>query len=58
MGIGAGFVTVLKHAMEPETAHRFAQASAGLVAMGLGLDAGTISFDDWVKKMPDWPIRS
>lgn len=54
----ACFVTALKHAMEPETALRFAQASAGLVAPGLGLDAGISSFDNRMKKRPSWPSRS
>ena len=42
----AGFITALHHRMEPETAVRFAQAAAALVATGLGSDAGIVSFED------------
>lgn len=40
----AGFIAALHHGMNPETAMRFAQAAAALVATGLGSDAGIRSF--------------
>ena len=36
---------------------RFAQASAGLVATGLGSDAGIVSFEDTLDKMKNWKIK-
>lgn len=53
----AGFITALHHRMDVETSLRFAQASAGLVATGLGSDAGIVSFADTVAKMKDWKIK-
>jgi sugar/nucleoside kinase (ribokinase family) len=47
----AGFIVALHHRMEPETAIRFAQAAAALVATGLGSDAGIISFEDTLAHM-------
>jgi hypothetical protein len=47
----AGFITALHHRMEPETAIRFAQAAAALVATGLGSDAGIVSFEDTMEHM-------
>ena len=44
--------------MDTETALRFAQASAGLVATGLGSDAGIVSFEDTLEKMKNWKIKS
>lgn len=41
----AGFITALHHKMDTETAMKFAQASAALVATGLGSDAGIVSFE-------------
>lgn len=41
----AGFIAGLHHKMDTETAMRFAQASAALVATGLGSDAGIVSFE-------------
>jgi sugar/nucleoside kinase (ribokinase family) len=41
----------LHHRMEPETAIRFAQAAAALVATGLGSDAGIVSFEDTMEHM-------
>jgi hypothetical protein len=49
----AGFITALHHEMDPETALRFAQAAAALVATGLGSDAGIKSFAhtcEWMEK--------
>ncbi|WP_372803600.1 carbohydrate kinase family protein [Paracoccus seriniphilus] len=42
----AGFITALHHKMDLATALGFAQASAALVATGLGSDAGITSFKD------------
>jgi sugar/nucleoside kinase (ribokinase family) len=53
----AGFIAALHHRMDPETAVRFAQAAAALVATGLGSDAGIVSFDDTMKKMRSLPQR-
>ncbi|HEV7309216.1 sugar kinase [Ensifer sp.] len=41
----AGFIAGLHHRMDTETGLRFAQASAALVATGLGSDAGITSFE-------------
>ena len=54
----AGFIASLHHKMDTETALRFAQASAGLVATGLGSDAGIVSFEDTLQKMKSWKIKS
>jgi hypothetical protein len=54
----AGFICGLKHRMDPETAVRFAQASAALVATGLGSDAGIVSFDDTLARMKTWNTKS
>lgn len=54
----AGFIAALHHRMDTETSLRFAQASAGLVATGLGSDAGIVSYDDTLKTMKNWKIRS
>lgn len=53
----AGFIAALHHKMDTETALRFAQASAGLVASGLGSDAGIVSFDDTLRTMKTWPLK-
>ncbi len=54
----AGFIAALHHRMNTETALRFAQASAGLVATGLGSDAGIVSFEDTYKTMKTWKIKT
>lgn len=54
----AGFITALHHKMDTETALRFAQAAAGLVATGLGSDAGIVSFEDTLNTMKNWKIKS
>jgi sugar/nucleoside kinase (ribokinase family) len=54
----AGFIAALHHRMDTETALRFAQASAGLVATGLGSDAGIVSFEDTLRTMRTWKTRS
>jgi sugar/nucleoside kinase (ribokinase family) len=53
----AGFIAALHHKMDVETSLRFAQASAGLVATGLGSDAGITSFADTLKVMKEWKIK-
>jgi len=53
----AGFIAALHHKMDLETSLRFAQASAGLVATGLGSDAGIVSFGETMKVMKSWAIR-
>lgn len=53
----AGFIAALHHRMDVETSLRFAQASAALVATGLGSDAGILSFEHTREVMRDWPIR-
>lgn len=53
----AGFITALHHKMDVETALRFAQAAAGLVATGLGSDAGIESFEQTRNTMQKWTIK-
>jgi sugar/nucleoside kinase (ribokinase family) len=50
----AGMITALHHGMDPETSVRFAQAAAGLVATGLGSDAGIRSFEHTRERMEAW----
>lgn len=47
----AGFIAALHHKMDLETSLRFAQASAALVATGLGSDAGIRSFEHTLDTM-------
>jgi sugar/nucleoside kinase (ribokinase family) len=54
----AGFIAALHHRMDVETVLRFAQASAGLVATGLGSDAGIRSFEHTLECMKNWRIKS
>ena len=53
----AGFIAALHHQMDLQTALRFAQASAALVATGLGSDAGIRSFEHTMETMRSLPIR-
>jgi sugar/nucleoside kinase (ribokinase family) len=53
----AGFIAALHHKMDVETSLRFAQAAAGLVATGLGSDAGIRSFDHTLRVMKDWKVK-
>lgn len=53
----AGFITALHHRMDLETSLRFAQASAALVATGLGSDAGIRSFDHTLNTMRSLPVK-
>ena len=54
----AGFITALHHKMDVQTSLRFAQASAGLVATGLGSDAGIVSFTGTLACMKNWKIKT
>lgn len=54
----AGLIAALHHRMPPEMALRFAQAAAGLVATGLGSDAGITSFKDTLTCMNTWQQAS
>jgi sugar/nucleoside kinase (ribokinase family) len=54
----AGMIAALHHGMDMETAVRFAQATAGLVATGLGSDAGIRSFDHTLHCMKNWKVKS
>lgn len=53
----AGFITALHRKMDVKTALNFAQASAALVATGLGSDAGIRSFEDTLNFMNTAPIK-
>jgi sugar/nucleoside kinase (ribokinase family) len=53
----AGFIAALHHKLDVETSLRFAQAAAGLVATGLGSDAGIVSLADTMEKMRSWKIK-
>jgi sugar/nucleoside kinase (ribokinase family) len=53
----AGFITALVREMDVETGLRFAQAAAGLVAGGLGSDAGIVSFEQTEAAMRTWQIK-
>jgi len=53
----AGFITALHHKMDLKTSLNFAQASAALVATGLGSDAGIRSFEETLAFMNSAPIR-
>lgn len=53
----AGFIAALHHKMDVETSLRFAQATAGLVATGLGSDAGIQSFEHTLNCMKTWNIK-
>lgn len=54
----AGMITAVHHGMDIETALRFAQAAAGLVATGLGSDAGILSFEHTLQCMKTWKVKS
>ena len=43
--------------MDMETSVRFAQAAAGLVATGLGSDAGIVSFEHTLQTMKNWKTK-
>jgi sugar/nucleoside kinase (ribokinase family) len=54
----AGYITALYHKMDLTTALNFAQASAALVATGLGSDAGIRSFDETLAFMNSAPRKA
>ncbi|CAM5769474.1 fructokinase [Labrys miyagiensis] len=54
----AGFIAALHHRMDPEKAVCFAQAAAGLVATGLGSDAGIRSFEHTTAQMEGWRTKA
>ena len=54
----AGMIAAIHHGMDAETSVRFAQAAAGLVAAGLGSDAGIISFEHTLHCMKTWKVKS
>ena len=54
----AGYITALHHKMDLTTALNFAQASAALVATGLGSDAGIRSFDETLAFMNSAPRKA
>jgi sugar/nucleoside kinase (ribokinase family) len=53
----AGFIAALHHKMDVEKSLRFAQASAGLVATGLGSDAGIQTFEHTLECMKTWKVK-
>ncbi|MFB2551981.1 carbohydrate kinase family protein [Ensifer soli] len=53
----AGYIVALHHGMDLETRLAFAQASAALVATGLGSDAGIVSFDQVMEFMKTQAVR-
>ncbi len=52
----AGFVVALSKGWDVEKACRFASATAGLVASGMGSDAGVVDFEETVKAMDTLPV--
>jgi sugar/nucleoside kinase (ribokinase family) len=54
----AGMITAIHHQMDVETSLRFAQAAAGLVATGLGSDAGIVSFEHTMSCMKTWKSKT
>jgi hypothetical protein len=54
----AGFIAALHKGMEPRMAVDFAQAAAGLVATGLGSDAGIRSFEQTLDCMNTWQRKA
>ena len=54
----AGFAVALHRGMDPETAVRFAQATAALNATGLGSQAGVESFEHTWEFMERTKLRS
>jgi sugar/nucleoside kinase (ribokinase family) len=51
-------IAALHHKMDVPTSLRFAQASAALVASGLGSDAGIVSFEGTLAAMNSLPLKS
>tara|TARA_B100000029_G_scaffold181998_1_gene179650 strand:+ start:3741 stop:4685 length:945 start_codon:yes stop_codon:yes gene_type:complete len=53
----AGMITALAKDMDLETSLKFSTATSGLVATGLGSDAGIISYEDTIAKMENFKIK-
>ena len=53
----AGMIVALIKEMDIETSLKFATITSGLVATGLGSDAGIINFDDCIDKMNTFKIK-
>ena len=53
----AGMITALAKDMDLEASLKFSTATSGLVATGLGSDAGIISYEDTIKKMENFKIK-
>ncbi len=53
----AGMITALAKDMNLETSLKFSTATSGLVATGLGSDAGIISYEDTIAKMENFKIK-
>ena len=54
----AGMIVALIKEMDIETSLKFATITSGLVATGLGSDAGIINFDDCIDKMNSFKIKN
>ena len=53
----AGMITALAKDIDLEASLKFATATSGLVATGLGSDAGIISYEDTIQKMENFKIK-
>tara|TARA_Y100001970_G_C14238887_1_gene863655 strand:+ start:2792 stop:3736 length:945 start_codon:yes stop_codon:yes gene_type:complete len=53
----AGMITALAKDIDLEASLKFATATSGLVATGLGSDAGIISYEDTIQKMLNFKIK-
>ena len=53
----AGMIVALIKEMDIETSLKFATITSGLVATGLGSDAGIINFEDCIEKMNTLKIK-
>ena len=53
----AGMITALAKDMDLKTSLKFSTATSGLVATGLGSDAGIVSFEDTIEKMGNFKIK-
>ena len=51
-------IVALIKEMDIETSLKFATITSGLVATGLGSDAGIINFDDCIDKMNSFKIKN
>jgi len=53
----AGMITALAKDMDLKTSLKFSTATSGLVATGLGSDAGIVSFEDTIEKMENFTAK-